>query len=67
MKSEQPITYTKINSKWIKDLNVRSTTTKLLKENIDRTFFDKNCINIILDLTTKVKKIKAKNRLMGSN
>jgi len=60
MKSEQPLTYTKINSRWIKDLNVRSTTIKLLKENLGRIFFDKHCINIFLDLSPKVKKIKEK-------
>ena len=61
MKLEHSLTpYTKISSKWIKDLNVRPDTIKLLEENIGRTLFDINCSEIFFDPPPRVMKIKTK-------
>ena len=58
MKLEHFLTpYTKLNSTWIKDLNVRPETTKLLEENIDRTLDDINHNKIFYDPPPIVKEI----------
>ena len=52
--------YTKINSKWNKDLNVRPETIKLLEENIGRTLNDINQSKILCDPLPRVMEIKTK-------
>ena len=62
MRSEHSLTqHTKINSKWIKDLNVRPDTVKLLEQNIEHSMT--YCHNIFLDLSPKgnFKKIHKRN------
>ena len=64
MKLEHSLTpYTKINSKWIKDLNIRPDTIKLLEENIGRTLYDINPNKIFfvpasreMEINTKINK-----------
>ena len=61
MKLEHSLTpYTKINSKWIKDLNVRPDTIKLLEETIGKTLFDINHCKIFFDPPPRVTEIKTK-------
>ena len=50
--------YTEINSKWIKDLNVRPETIKPLEENIGRTFFYINHSKILYDSSPRLLEIK---------
>ena len=61
MKLEHFLTpYTKINSKWIKDLNIRPDTIKLLEENIGKTLSDTSHSRILYDSPPRVMEIKAK-------
>ena len=61
MKLEHFLTpYTKINSKWLKDLNVWQETMKLLEENIGKILYDINHSKILYDPPPRVMDIKAK-------
>ena len=63
MKLEHSLSaYTKINSKWIRDLNVRPGTKKLLEENGGRTLFDINHSKIFFDPSPRVREIKTEKK-----
>ena len=56
-----PLTpYTKINSKWMKDLNVRPDTINTLEEKADDNLFDLSCSNFLLDICPKARGLKVK-------
>ena len=59
--------YTNINSRWIKDVNIRPNTIKTLEENIGNTIQDTAIGRDFRTKTPKAVETKAKNRQMGSN
>ena len=68
MKLEHFLTpHTKINSKWIKDLNVRPETIKLLEENTVKTLSYINHSRILYDPPPRVMEIKAKRNKWNPN
>ena len=61
----QLIPYKKMNSRWIKDLNISHNIIKVLEENISRKISDIPCSNILTDMSPKTRDIKEKNKQMG--
>ena len=67
MKLDHKLTpYTKINSRWIKDLNMSHDTIKVLEENIDRNISDIPCGNIFTDMSPRARDIKERRHKWDS-
>ena len=59
MKLKHQLTpYTKINSRWVKDLNISCDTIKVLKENIGRKISEISCSNIFTNMSPRARDIK---------
>ena len=68
MKLDQHFTpHTRINSKWTKDLNIRSQAIKILEENIGSKISDTARSNILSDISPQAREAKKKNKQMGLN
>ena len=54
------IPYTKINSKWMKDLNIRQEAIKILEGKVVKNLFDLDCSNFLLNMSPEARETKAK-------
>ena len=52
--------HTKINSKWMKDLNIRQEAIKILREKAGKNLFDLSCSNFLLNTSPEARETKAK-------
>ena len=58
--------YTKINPKWMKDLNVRQEAIRILEEKAGKNLFDLGCSNFLLNTSLEARKTKAKIKIKSS-
>ena len=59
--------YTKISSKWMKDLNVRQEAIKILKEKAEKNLFDLGCSNFLLNMSLEARETKAEMNYTGNS